>query len=155
MHWQILDILWEEMHKSTLLFFFKFVWLSYCSVFFLLLHCWCKFMFCMYNSLLELLFKSKMDSLCSALPQTSEENGFCLIFTLYRRSDAVFSDPFNDLPQCCCCSSSWDFSLSKLRVQCAVFTQLCSVKLCCVYFYICVNTSVRGDCTPSIRKPAW
>lgn len=38
-------------------------------------------MFCMYNSLSELLFKSKMDSLRSALPLTSEENGFCLIFS--------------------------------------------------------------------------
>lgn len=59
------------------------------------------------------------------------------IFTLYQSSDAVSSDPYNDL----CCSvpvalAVWTFKLSKLGVRCAVFTQPCSVKLTVVYIFI-------------------
>lgn len=126
----------------------------------LLLHCWCKFVFCMYNSLLEL-FKTKMEScgvLCSSL-RFRRKWLLPYIFTLCQSSDAVSSDPDNDLCSVPVTFAVWIFSCpNSENTVCTVFTQLCcSVKLTVVYIFISsVYTSV-GDGTlyfmPKIVHP--
>lgn len=111
-------------------------------------------MFSMYNSLLKLLLKARMESLsvlCSSL-QIRRKWLLPYIFTLCQSSDAVSSEPGYDLCSVPVAFAVWMFSCPGLEsAVCTVFTQLCcSVKLnCCVYFYISVYSSV-GDGTHSL-----
>lgn len=85
-------------------------------------------------------FKSKMESLgvlCSSL-QFRRKWLLPYIFTLCQSSDAVSSDPGNDLRGVPVAFAVWMFSCpSSESAVCTVFTQLCcSVKLTVVYIFI-------------------
>lgn len=98
-------------------------------------------------------FKSKMEShgvLCSSL-RFRRKWLLPYIFTLCQSSDAVSSDPDNDLCSVPVAFAVWIFSSpNSENTVCTVFTQLCcSVKLTVVYIFISsVYTSV-GDGTLS------
>lgn len=93
-------------------------------------------------------FKSKMASLgvlCSSL-QFRRKWLLPYIFTLCQSSDAVSSDPGNDLHSVPGAFAVWVFSCPNAEsaarsVRSALL--LCKIN-CCVYFYISVYTSV-GD----------
>lgn len=133
-----------------MLHFFKFVRLSYCSVFF----CCCTVDVLHVQLLAGTTFKSKngdLSVLCSSL-QFRRKWLLPYIFTLCQSSDAVSSEPNYDLCSVPVAFAVWMFSCpGSESAVCTVFTQLCcSVKLnCCVYFYISVYSSV-GDGTHSL-----
>lgn len=132
-----------------MLHFFKFVRLSYCSVFF----CCCTVDVLHVQLVAGLLLKARMESLsvlCSSL-QFRRKWLLPYIFTLCQSSDAVSSEPSYDLCSVPVAFAVWMFSCpGSESAVCTVFTQLCcSVKFnCCVYFYISVYSSV-GDGTHS------
>lgn len=130
--------------------FFKFVRLSYCSVFF----CCCTVDVLHVQLLAGTTFKSKNgESQCALLfPTIQKKVASALYFYTVSEFWCCFFWARLRSPQCSCCLCSLDVRCPDSEsAVCTVFTQLCcSVKLnCCVYFYISVYSSV-GDGTHSL-----
>lgn len=153
MHWQILDILWEEMHKVHVTFLSLYGWATvqysfcYCTVnanlcFACTTHCWNYFLKARWI-VCVLLFPRLQKKVASALYFYTVSEFWCCFFWPLQWS----------LLQCSCCSCSLDFQVIQTRsAVCSVHSALlCKINRC-VYFYISVYTSVRGDGTLSFMS---